>query len=356
MKEVKISVIIPVYNGQKTIKRCLRSVLSQSLHEIEIICINDGSDDKTSDILRQWSRKDSRVMFIDQDRSNAGNARNQGIKSARGRYLAFMDADDFYPDHNVLEKLYLKAEKSEASICGGSLSKYLNGRIYHKDDTFDRFENEGLISFRDFQWDYGFYRYIFRREFVLSEHLFFPDLSYYEDPVFLLNAMISAGGFYAICDDVYCYTLKRRNFDSWAQKKTVDLANGLLSELRLSLKEDLDLLTDRIFDRINHEYRYAFISSLKKGNGELLAVLSQIDCISKESYGEDYQIDPLRIVNDEMHHKNVSIEKTINKNDMIKNVLMSIRENGLKYTFERILFHLGMRQDNDPERTYSKYE
>ncbi len=356
MNEIKISVIIPVYNGQKTLKKCLRSVLSQSLHEIEVICINDGSDDRTSDILRQTARKDHRVLFIDQDRSNAGNARNQGIKSARGRYLAFMDADDLYPDDGVLEKLYLKAEESGADICGGSLAKYLNGSIYHKDGEFDRFEKEELIGFRDYQWDYSFYRYIFRRDFVLSEHLFFPNLTYYEDPVFLLKAMINAGKFYAICDDVYCYTLSRRNYDSWSQKKTVDLANGLLGELHLSMEEKLEMLTDRIFNRINHEYRYAFISSLKKGNGELLTVLSQIDSLGKKHYGEDYQIDPLRIVNDELHHMSIRIEKSNDESSVFRNVLMCIRENGLKYTFERILFHLGLRQDNDPERTYSRYE
>ena len=90
----KISVIIPVYNVEKYIRECLDSVLEQSLKDIEIICVNDGSTDSSRNILLEYRKKDSRVIVLDKQNGGLSSARNSGIDIAQGKYVLFLDSDD----------------------------------------------------------------------------------------------------------------------------------------------------------------------------------------------------------------------------------------------------------------------
>lgn len=111
----KISVIIPVYNTELYLKECLDSVINQTLKEIEIICINDGSTDNSSEILKEYQEKDNRIVVISQKNKGPGITRNKGIKIAKGEYIICLDSDDFYYKKDGLEKLYnrIKIDKSE---------------------------------------------------------------------------------------------------------------------------------------------------------------------------------------------------------------------------------------------------
>jgi len=111
----KISVIIPVYNVEKYLEECVGSIQRQTLKDIEIICVNDGSRDSSLEILKKLAKKDKRVVIIDQKNAGAGAARNTGIKAARGKYLGFVDSDDeIFP--TMYEELYEKAEKTGAEM------------------------------------------------------------------------------------------------------------------------------------------------------------------------------------------------------------------------------------------------
>lgn len=95
MNEVKVSVIMPVYNSEKYLEKCISSVLNQSLREIELICVDDGSTDSSPRILEAFAKSDSRVKLLHQQNLYAGVARNNGMKAACGKYFAFWDSDDF---------------------------------------------------------------------------------------------------------------------------------------------------------------------------------------------------------------------------------------------------------------------
>ena len=99
---IKVSVIIPVYNSEKYIGTCLDSIINQTLQEIEIICVNDGSTDRTSEILQFYREKDSRIKIIEQENAGAGAARNYGLRNSSGEYLSFLDADDFFENDMML--------------------------------------------------------------------------------------------------------------------------------------------------------------------------------------------------------------------------------------------------------------
>ena len=96
LMKINISVIIPVYNAEEYLSECLKSIIGQSLREIEIICVNDGSTDRSLSILQYYAGIDKRVQVINQDNHGAGAARNTGMAVAKGKYLAFLDADDLY--------------------------------------------------------------------------------------------------------------------------------------------------------------------------------------------------------------------------------------------------------------------
>ncbi|MCH5250050.1 MAG: glycosyltransferase [Lachnospiraceae bacterium] len=111
----KVSVILPVYNEEKYIHQCLDSLRNQTLSEIEIICVDDGSTDESLTILRNYEKSDDRIMVITQKNQYAGVARNNGMKHASGKYLLFLDSDDFF-EPDMLEKLFLRAEQDRLDI------------------------------------------------------------------------------------------------------------------------------------------------------------------------------------------------------------------------------------------------
>ena len=101
----KISVIIPVYNTEKYLHQCLDSVVNQTLKELEIICVDDGSTDSSLEILKEYAQKDNRFTILTQKNLHAGVARNAGLTVAKGEYVHFLDSDD-YLYSNVYKKLY----------------------------------------------------------------------------------------------------------------------------------------------------------------------------------------------------------------------------------------------------------
>lgn len=110
-----VSVIIPVYNAEKYLAECLDSVCSQTLRDIEIICVDDGSADSSPAILSEYAARDGRIRVITQPNAGAGEARNRGIAAAEGEYLAFIDADDFWKPQ-LLEKIYDQVKAYDADI------------------------------------------------------------------------------------------------------------------------------------------------------------------------------------------------------------------------------------------------
>ena len=113
---VKVSVVVPVYNTAPYLEQCLDSIVGQSLADIEIICVDDGSTDESPAILESYAAKDLRLKVIHQQNQFAGTARNNGMAAARGEYIMFCDSDDFMAE-NALELMYEKSKKDEADIC-----------------------------------------------------------------------------------------------------------------------------------------------------------------------------------------------------------------------------------------------
>lgn len=140
----KVSIIIPVYNNEKYVEKCIRSVMEQTYKNLEIIVINDGSSDKSGEILEQLAEKEERIVLIHQENAGVAVARNRGLDLASGEYLTFIDGDD-YVETDYIEKLYLRAEEQQSDmvICG---LKYVteDGTILKEivPDEYQRMERE----------------------------------------------------------------------------------------------------------------------------------------------------------------------------------------------------------------------
>jgi len=113
---IKVSVIVPVYNCENYLSEMLDSILNQSMKEIEVICVDDGSTDGSAQILKEYADKDARVTVLTQENAGAGIARNAGIKIAQGKYLSILDSDDWF-EPDMLEKAYQKCEQDRADLC-----------------------------------------------------------------------------------------------------------------------------------------------------------------------------------------------------------------------------------------------
>ena len=112
---IKVSVVMPIFNAYKYIRPALESIMEQTLREIEIICVDDGSTDRTLDILKEYQSKDSRIRIITENNAGPAAARNKGLSRVRGEYVIFLDADDFF-NPQLVEKLYDVATRDQLDI------------------------------------------------------------------------------------------------------------------------------------------------------------------------------------------------------------------------------------------------
>ena len=126
---IKLSIIVPVYNVAEYLERCLNSLINQTLNEIEIICVNDGSTDNSLCILEKFAGLDKRIKIINQKNKGLSGARNTGIKLVQGEYFGFLDSDDWV-DLDYFEKLYKIAKNCDADISLGDFIR--KGKFKHK--------------------------------------------------------------------------------------------------------------------------------------------------------------------------------------------------------------------------------
>ncbi len=197
----KVSVIIPVYNAEEYLHQCLDSICAQTLKELEIICVDDGSTDRSVHILNEYAGKDSRIKVVVQANGGAGAARNHGLKIASGECLSFLDADDFF-EPDMLELAYEQHEKYRSDIV------VFNSDQYHMDKekfvnidwtlrmqdippylpfTHRELTANVFLTFVGWAWDK-----LYSREFVMKNNLWFQEQRTTNDMLFVFSALVTA--------------------------------------------------------------------------------------------------------------------------------------------------------------------
>ena len=217
---IKVSVIVPVYNVEQFLPKCLESIINQSLEDIEIICINDGSTDNSLSILENYALMDSRIKIIDKKNEGQSVARNLGIEMSQGEYLGFVDADDWI-DFDFFEKLYNTAKKCACDIATAGFKRYKKSRF--KVSKF--FEAElvctnvddkarlDCLPAHNYIWNK-----IYKRTVWFENNIKFQSGRYYEDMALVIKILNTLGKMVTVPNTYYNY---RMNSNSTVSQKTI---------------------------------------------------------------------------------------------------------------------------------------
>lgn len=296
---VQVSVIIPVYNAGQYLETCLDSVCGQVIQELEIICIDDGSTDESSAILKRYSMKDNRIKIISQDNRGPGLARNRGLGEARGEFVAFMDADDYYSDMNALAQMYRICKENNVKVCG-SAAKYLRQGVIADDMTLQDVrraaQENKILEYRDYEFDYGYLGFLFSKEMLLEEGITFPAYRRYQDPCFLVRTMCTAGQFGFL--DTTTYVLRVPTMSSrFSKDKVTDLLKGLRDNLSFACEKRLDKLFRTSLMRLEYEYYSIICRYVSSEDERQVSLLREINHLVREGLQDDkYLIRPLSFI------------------------------------------------------------
>ncbi len=201
-EQVKVSVIIPIYNAQEYLPAALESIIAQDFSDMEVICVDDGSTDRSLDVVKAFKEKDSRVRIITENNAGPATARNKGLARARGKYVIFLDADDFY-EPDLVSALYNLSERAELDVAIADFDVYntKHERFEHnvESDHFDLL-TEGRVVSKSVYPDYilqcttGYvWNKMFRRDFLYENGLSFnTELKVFEDVYFVMTTVAVA--------------------------------------------------------------------------------------------------------------------------------------------------------------------
>ena len=274
--EPNISIIVPIYNAEKYMKKCIDSILSQTLENIEIILVNDGSVDNSANIADEYSRVDRRVRVIHQNNSGPSVARNTGISVARGKYIGFVDCDD-YIEKTMYEELFKSADKNNVQVAMCSYIEnyiYKNeshiikanlkpGKIYNKQGI----QNNIINTFAKNE-NYGFYSLcnkIYLREWLIESNLKIDEnRDHGEDWWFNINVLSKIDNFIYIDKELYNYIHINSNSLMFKYREN---QFELFLDGRLKMKEimPIEYIEDNDFNkRFVYEFSSYIIRTLKE--------------------------------------------------------------------------------------------
>lgn len=214
--QVKVSIIVPVYNIEEYLPECMDSLLNQTLREIEIICVNDGSTDHSLEVLREYERRDSRVKILSIENGGPGRARNCGVECACGEYIGFVDGDDFIDTYRF-SRLYEKAAKFDADVAFGNVYLYYPDtgdknlfRDYRYCATLDSLGEFTAKSQPRILTFVGLWDRIFKRSFWLQHGIKNPEGRFYEDHLPSFQASVLAEKMVFVNEPHYYYRQNRK--------------------------------------------------------------------------------------------------------------------------------------------------
>lgn len=226
-----ISIIVPVYNVEAYLKECLNSLLNQDFNgEYEIICVNDGSTDNSLNILKEYQKTNDKIVLVDQKNKGLSGARNTGFKNAKGKYIMFLDSDDYLKDKKVLELLYGQVEKNSLDFVAADFeydyeNKNKNYRIQRTNKM-----NDKVMNGREF-YDLGIkskaimsvvWNKLYRRDFLEKNNLYFYEGIIYEDMEFTPRAYYLASRIKYIDKVVVMYRQREGSIMSSVNVKKLD--------------------------------------------------------------------------------------------------------------------------------------
>lgn len=283
----KLSIIVPVYNVEKYLPKCLESLIKQTLKDIEIICVNDGSMDNSLAILKEFASKDSRIKIIDNQHQGVAKTRNTGIEQSTGEYIGFVDSDD-YIDIDFFEKLYNSATKSNSDIAIASILKHkkffnIYNAKYTKEEIAITIQDK--IKLCEDKKHFFFYAWnkIYHSGFIKENNIKFSEGQIYEDVMFAIKALYYSNKIISVYGTKYHYIEHEDSLTKYKDKtgeKEQDLVKAY-SELQefcnsknIEIPERLNYYTKENFGFILNLYKGKYQSKIQLFNIFTIATIS----------------------------------------------------------------------------------
>lgn len=201
-RDIKISVIMPIYNAYDYLRPAMDSVLDQTLRDIEIICVDDGSTDHSLDIIKEYQKQDQRIRILTETNAGPAVARNAGLKRARGEYVAFLDADDFF-ETDMLERMFEQAKRDDLDIVIAKYDIYNSKKARFRENIESEYAviyDGGVVTSKNehpdciLQSTSGFaWNKLFKRSFLLEKGIsFLTEVRMFEDVYFTVTSLAFA--------------------------------------------------------------------------------------------------------------------------------------------------------------------
>lgn len=256
----KVSVIVPVYNAEEYLEDCISSIVHQTLQDIEIICVNDGSTDNSINILNRFSQYDKRIKIINQENAGAGAARNNGVKIAQGEYIGFIDSDD-YIELDMYDTMYRRAISDDSDLV-------IDGSVFIPKDTIHFFTDASTMYLMEnkpfsaskypvilnscFVWNR-----IYKTGFYNKYHFTIPEnRKFAEDLLFCTQTSVLASKISLISKPLYHYNI-RDNSLTRVLEKSLDK-----SDFIMAIKETKEFLEKQMLYNIYNETFLIFVMNI----------------------------------------------------------------------------------------------
>ena len=251
-----VSIIIPVYNCEKYIEKCLESVKNQTYSNIEVIIVNDGSIDNTLNICNKFTKEDKRFKVVNQENHGVSYSRNVGIKKAKGKYIQFTDADDWL-DKNMIKEMVFKIEKEASDIV---ICEYYNFYQSNNKTNHIKFNDYHNLTFKDLISDestlYGGFPWnkLFKKEIITT--LYDEDIHYYENLLFFLENAKNINKYSTIHKPLYTYNINENSavHSSKYNPKKISILYALLKIVNIVDEKHSDLYKYYFISRFHENY------------------------------------------------------------------------------------------------------
>ncbi|MEG1363250.1 MAG: glycosyltransferase family 2 protein [Clostridia bacterium] len=286
MKNIKVSLIVPIYNSEEYVARCLDSLLKQTLKDIEIVCINDGSTDSSEQILNEYANKYSNIKVYNKENGGCGSARNMGIDNSKGEYIEFVDSDDELKI-DAAEKMYNSAKKynSDLVVCGMERIDDVSGKLITCDMTNTKkevinIENENLLEMLFV--NPGPCNKMHKREIFKNAR--FPKIPVVDDLMLTLQYIPNIKIVSFVKEPLYRYKVRRESGVNTVEYSTFEQMKNMFIEIKDKYK--LENLDNKYIDYIDKMayihigvsmlYRMCFNKDLNKSD-EISKTIKYLD-------------------------------------------------------------------------------
>lgn len=238
---MQVSVIIPVYNTEKYLSECVESVLAQTYKNMEILLIDDGAKDMSPKICDEYAQKDSRIKVIHKKNGGLSDARNTGIEVCSGDYVMFLDSDDYWDDHQLMEKLIAQMQRKPVDILNFRYKKYMEEEKVYVSclESFEHMEGNTKEDILEQMLDHGLYissacNKMLNAEFLKKNQLYFKKGITSEDIDWCARILILCGSLGYVNEEAYVYRQREHSIShSLTYKNIYDLSNNIKECVRL---------------------------------------------------------------------------------------------------------------------------